>query len=121
MIQRTTKGSGSDHRHPPRALPKLPAEAQLRDAAGMFSALGDPSRLRLLVRLAYGEICVTELAEMEDEQMTTISARLRALYTARLVKRRREAKHVFYALSDEHVLQMINGAIEHASEQRSQG
>ena len=34
----------------------------------------------------------------------------------RLVKRRREAKHVFYALADEHLPPMLRNAIEHAAE-----
>jgi DNA-binding transcriptional ArsR family regulator len=82
----------------------------------MFRALGDPSRLRLLARLAGGEICVTELADLENEKLTTISARLKTLHTVRLVKRRREAKHIFYALSDAHVLQLVESAMEHAAE-----
>jgi DNA-binding transcriptional ArsR family regulator len=82
----------------------------------MFRALGDPERLRLLVRLAEGEACVSELAEDENEKITTVSARLRTLYTVRLVKRRREAKHVFYSLADDHVLPLIRNAIDHAAE-----
>ena len=34
----------------------------------------------------------------------------------RLVKQRREAKHVFYALADEHLPPMLRNAIEHAAE-----
>jgi ArsR family transcriptional regulator len=78
----------------------------------MFRALGDPERLRLLVRLAQGEACVSELAEEEGEEITTVSARLKTLYTARLVKRRREAKHVFYTLADEHVAPLVSNAID---------
>jgi ArsR family transcriptional regulator len=37
----------------------------------------------------------------------------------RLVKRRREAKHVFYALADEHVLPLVRNAIDHAAESRT--
>jgi ArsR family transcriptional regulator len=85
----------------------------------MFQALGDPERLRLLVRLAEGEACVSELAEDEDEKITTVSARLRILFAARLVKRRRQAKHVFYALADEHLPPMLHNAIEHAAEDRT--
>ena len=69
----------------------------------MFQALGDPARLRLLTRLASGKVCVTELADLEEEKLTTVSARLQTLHDARLVKRRREAKHVYYALTDTHV------------------
>jgi ArsR family transcriptional regulator len=85
----------------------------------MFRALGDPERLRLLVRLAEGEACVSELAEHEGEKITTVSARLKTLYAVRLVKRRREAKHVFYALADEHVLPLVRNAIDHAAEGRT--
>ncbi len=85
----------------------------------MFRALGDPERLQLLVRLGAGEACVSELAEDEGEKITTVSARLKTLFTARLVIRRREAKHVFYALADEHLPPMLSNAIDHAAEGRT--
>jgi DNA-binding transcriptional ArsR family regulator len=84
----------------------------------MFRALGDPSRLRLLARLAGGDVCVTELAELEDEKLSTISARLKTLHEVRLVKRRREAKHIYYALSDSHVLRLVQNAMKHAAEKK---
>ena len=102
--------------HPPRPLVRLPTRVQIEAAAEMFRALGDPERLRLLVRLAAGEACVSELAEDEGEKITTVSARLKTLFVVRLVKRRREAKHVFYALADEHLPPMLRNAIEHAAE-----
>lgn len=116
MVEQSRR-TGRTHHHPRRVLPALPDTAQLEDAAAMFRALGDAARLRLLVRLATSEICVSELAQLEDEGITTISGRLKALHAARLVKRRRDAKHVFYALSDGHVLQMVQGAVDHAAEQ----
>jgi DNA-binding transcriptional ArsR family regulator len=110
------KPAGLDHRHPARSWPKLPDGAELEDASAMFRALGDPFRLRLLARLAGGEVCVSELAELEGDKLTTVSARLKLLHAVRLVKRRREAKHIFYALSDGHVLQLVKSAMEHAAE-----
>lgn len=106
------------HHHSPRNWPKLPDGTELEHASAMFRALGDPSRLRLLARLAAGEICVTELAELEDEKMTTISGRLQMLHEVRLVKRRREAKHIYYSLSDSHVLRLVKSAMEHAAEKQ---
>jgi ArsR family transcriptional regulator len=41
------------------------------------------------------------------------------LSAVRLVSRRREAKHVFYALADGHVLPLIRNAIDHAAESRT--
>ena len=113
-MDRSNKGG-----HPPRPLVRLPPRLQIEAAAEMFRALGDPERLRLLVRLAAGEACVSELAEDEGEKITTVSARLKTLFVVRLVKRRREAKHVFYALADEHLPPMLRNAIEHAAEDRT--
>ena len=102
----------------PSSVP-LPSRAQIEAAAEIFRALGDPERLRLLLRLAESEACVSELAEDEGEKITTVSARLQTLSVVRLVRRRREAKHVFYALADEHVLPLIRNAIDHAAESRT--
>ena len=115
----TTPRPHPDEEHPPRVRVRLPSRGQLETAAGMLREIGDPKRLRLLVRLAGGEACVSELAEEEGEKITTVSARLKALHAVRLVKRRREAKHVFYMLADEHVLPLVHNAIDHAAEGRT--
>jgi ArsR family transcriptional regulator len=107
----------SDHAAPAGAL--LPDAAALAAASSMFRALGDPQRLALLVRLAAGETCVTELASAEGEKMSTVSARLKALHAVQLVRSRREAKHVFYSVADDHVLTLVENAIDHAIENRS--
>jgi DNA-binding transcriptional ArsR family regulator len=108
-----------DEEHSPRSPVRLPSRGQIETAAAMFRAIGDPERLRLLVRLAGGEACVSDLAEEEGEKITTVSARLKALYAVRLVSRRREAKHVFYTLADQHVLPLVHNAIDHAAEDRT--
>lgn len=102
--------------HTGRPGGRIPSAEALEGAAELFRALGDARRLRLLIRLAAGEACVTQLAEEEGEGLTTISARLKALHAARLVTRRREAKHVFYALADGHVRTLLDNALEHAVE-----
>lgn len=102
--------------HPERAPFSAPSDRILESAAAMLSAAGDPARLRLLLRLAEGERCVSELAEAEGDKLTTISARLKLLHSARLVSRRREAKHVHYALHDDHVLRLVRDILDHAAE-----
>jgi len=97
--------------------PNPPAGHQLEGACAMFRALADPSRLRLLVRLGAGEICVSELAELENEKLSTVSARLQMLHAVRLVKRRREAKRIFYAVADDRVLQLVHRALGRAAEE----
>ncbi len=45
-----------------------------------------------------------------------LPAPTQSLLGARLLKRRRNAKHVFYALADDHVLMLVRSAIDHATE-----
>ena len=66
-----------------------PDQHQLEAAAEILRALADPHRLRVLMRLAKGELNVGQLAELEKEKMQTMSARLKVLLAARLVNRRR--------------------------------
>jgi len=101
--------------HPSAATPDIPATELLRHAAEFFHAMGDPERLRLLALLQGGERCVGELVG-EQDKLSTVSARLQALHRARLLHRRREARHIYYRLADEHVASLLNNALEHAAE-----
>jgi DNA-binding transcriptional ArsR family regulator len=69
-----------------------------------------------MARLAPGEVCVTELADAECEEMSTISQRLRVLRAENIVVRRRTGKHINYALADQHMIDMVTAVIAHASE-----
>lgn len=95
----------------------LPTIETLDAAAAMLSAAGDPARLRLLLRLAEGRQCVSELAALEGDKLATVSARLKLLHAARLVTRSREAKHVFYELADKHVACLVRDTLDHAAEE----
>ena len=86
----------------------------LEKAARIFRALGEPSRLRLLTILSEGEACVTELSD--QDQLSTVSQRLRTLRAENLVSRKRDGKHIIYGLADDHVLDMIRNALVHAGE-----
>jgi len=92
-------------------------DAALDRASGLFRAIGEPARLRILSRLAQGEMCVTELAASEQESLSTISQRLRVLRAEHLITRRRRGKHINYALADQHVMDLIFNALAHATEQ----
>jgi DNA-binding transcriptional ArsR family regulator len=106
--------SADEHAGEPRR--PLVNEASLERASRLFRAIGEPSRLRLLSRLAQGEMCVTELASSEHESLSTISQRLRVLRSENLIVRRRRGKHINYALADQHVMELIFNALAHATE-----
>jgi DNA-binding transcriptional ArsR family regulator len=92
------------------------SEESYERAAGFFRAAGDLARLKLLVRLADGEWCVTELAQAAGVTLPTVSQQLRLLRAEGLVKRRRVAKHVYYELADDHIRDLLRSALEHATE-----
>jgi DNA-binding transcriptional ArsR family regulator len=56
----------------------------------VFTALADPTRRRILVRLARGEASITELAEPFDMTLPAVSKHLRTLERAGLVRRERD-------------------------------
>ena len=91
---------------------------RLEQAADILRALADPSRLRILLILAEGELNVGQLAEREKEKIATMSARLKMLLNARLVKKRRVGQTIIYSIADAHVLNLVDNAIAHASESR---
>ena len=85
-------------------------------AAALCAALGDASRLRLLELLLDEPHCVSELADETSASMSAVSQRMKILSGARLVRRPREGKHVFYTLADDHVRQILNQVFDHSSE-----
>jgi DNA-binding transcriptional ArsR family regulator len=58
-----------------------------------FSALADPTRRAILVRLAKGEATVGELAEPFDISLPAISRHLKVLEEAELISNERHGKH----------------------------
>ncbi len=102
-------GHGIDH-------PRPPAEA-LAKVAALFSAMGDPGRLDVLACLFYAEHCVSDLAAELDQGLSTISQRLKILRHERLVSRRRDGKHIYYALADDHIRELVASALEHVTEE----
>ncbi len=61
-------------------------------------ALADPTRVRILVALRRGELCVCELSDALQVTQSTLSTHLQVIRDASLVRTRREGKWVYYAL-----------------------
>lgn len=93
-------------------------ESSFEIASELFSALGDKGRLQLLEYLSRGEACVSELAEYTGEGSSTISHRLKNLKLCRVVTKRREGKHIYYSLSDEHIRLLVLNGLHHAEENK---
>ncbi|WP_424359507.1 ArsR/SmtB family transcription factor [Methanocella sp. MCL-LM] len=87
----------------------------LADAAEIFKALGDVTRLRILDVLEHRELKVQEIAAALDMTQSAISHQLGTLRTLRIVKARREGRSTFYSIDDGHVKQLFDLCVEHVA------
>jgi ArsR family transcriptional regulator len=111
-MARTTPCKASDHAIAELAIPSTAFDR----AASLFRAMGDAPRLRILELLKKRELCVTEIVASAQEKFSTVSQRLRILRTEGLIVRRRDGNHLYYALADRHVADLIQNALAHALE-----
>jgi ArsR family transcriptional regulator len=81
--------------------------------AQTFKALSDPTRVRIISALAKRELCVHELAAALEMTHSAVSHQLGTLREMRLVKFRKEGRHVFYTLDDDHILSLFRQGMEH--------
>lgn len=81
--------------------------------AELFKALGDPTRLRIISLLVEHEVCVHTLGAALGMSQPAISHQLRYLRQLHLVRTRKEGRHVFYALDDDHVRLLLAQGLLH--------
>jgi DNA-binding transcriptional ArsR family regulator len=98
------------------AASNIPDTGTIQSLAGMFKALSDPSRLKIVIALARCELCVCDLAAVTGSSGSAVSHQLRILRNLKIVRFRKEGKIVFYRLDDDHVSTLINQSLEHVQE-----
>jgi DNA-binding transcriptional ArsR family regulator len=78
-----------------------PSEAQARELAAGFRALGDATRLTVALALREGgELCVCDLAWIAERAENLVSHHVRALRAAGLADYRRDGKMALYSLTE---------------------
>jgi DNA-binding transcriptional ArsR family regulator len=70
----------------------------MRDYLSIAKALSDESRVRTLMFLRGGELCVCQIIEMLDLAPSTVSKHMAILVLAGLVERRKNGKWHYYRL-----------------------
>lgn len=79
-----------------------------------FKALSDPTRIRILNVLCCEEHSVNDISEKLNLGQSTVSHQLRFLKNLRLVKFRREGTTLYYSSNDDHIINLLHQAIDHA-------
>ena len=98
-----------------RARKQAPSAERLERMSGLFRALGDPTRLRMLMALKDAEMCVCDLAALTGTSDSAVSHQLRRLKDLALVKSRREGQILYYSLDDHHVAELLESTAQHLS------
>jgi len=81
--------------------------------ADLFSALSDPTRLRIISVLLDGEMNVGEIAAQLEMTKSAVSHQLRGLRQMRLVRGRKNGRQVYYTLDDDHVAKLYRMGLDH--------
>ncbi|WP_241981218.1 ArsR/SmtB family transcription factor [Cryobacterium algoritolerans] len=92
----------------------LPGAHAVTELADVFSLLGDPGRLRLLMSLlGGGEMCVCDLAATTSMSESSVSHALRLLRAHRVVSVSRRGRMAYYRLDDAHVRMLLDLGLTH--------
>lgn len=91
----------------------MPSDGDVAELADIFGLLSDPGRLRVLVALLEGEMCVCDLAVVAQTSESATSHHLRLLRAHRVVTARRAGRMAYYRLADAHVRMLLDVALTH--------
>ena len=92
---------------------KMPSDEKISEMGARFKVISEPSRLKILLALSGGELCVEHITDAVGGNQSAVSHQLKILKDNKIIKSRRSGKNVLYSVSDWHVLTMIGVAKEH--------
>ncbi|MCX6894585.1 MAG: metalloregulator ArsR/SmtB family transcription factor [Verrucomicrobia bacterium] len=72
----------------------------MREFMTLTKALSDPNRVRMLLALRPGELCVCQITELFGLATSTVSKHLSILNQAGLIRSRKTERWVYYRLAD---------------------
>jgi DNA-binding transcriptional ArsR family regulator len=83
-------------------------EKDIEVQAEIFKAMSDPCRMKILLLLREGELCVCEIMIGLDRPQSTTSHHLSILKDRGLIKERKDGRWSRYRLSEGAVIEMLN-------------
>ena len=72
----------------------------MREFLAITKALSDENRVRALMGLSGGELCVCQLIELLGLAPSTVSKHMAVLHQARLVESRKDGRWMYYSLPE---------------------
>lgn len=96
-----------------RAKAAMPSDEDILGLCAEFKAISEPSRLKILLALRQGELCVYHIVQAVGGTQSGVSHQLRILRDNRIIRARRDGQNVVYALADAHILAVLELACAH--------
>jgi DNA-binding transcriptional ArsR family regulator len=87
----------------------------MREFMNITKALADEKRVRALLALRKGELCVCQITELFGLAVSTVSKHLSILHQAGLVESRKEGRWIYYRLPGKQAPAAAREAIEWAA------
>jgi ArsR family transcriptional regulator len=84
----------------------------MRELMAVTKALSDPNRVRILLALKKGELCVCQITELFGLAPSTISKHLSVLHHAGLILSRKTERWVYYRLPDKSAPVVVREALD---------
>src|SRR5208282_6581214 len=84
----------------------------MREFMAITKALSDPNRVRILLALRRGELCVCQITELFGFAPSTVSKHLSILHQAGLVESRKAERWVFYRLPRADMSKQVRMALD---------
>ena len=91
-----------------KILSKIPGDDILEKNADYLKALADPTRIKIIYILNYGELCACEINSALNKSQPTISHHLNILKKAGFLKWRKEGIWIYYSLSNQKLVDNLN-------------
>ena len=96
-----------------RAKEHILGNAETEQICAIFRVLADPTRMKIVLGLLEGDMCVYHLLEICDSTKSALSHQLRILKDNNIVKARRFGKNIEYSIADMHVREIVEKGVAH--------
>lgn len=94
----------------------LEEHKNILEASEFLKAFSDSSRLKILLSMLNGGLCVCEICEAVRQSQPAVSHHLRSLRTQRIVDFKKEGRKTVYYLDDVHIEDIIRTTFNHIKE-----
>ncbi len=84
----------------------------MREFMAITKALADPNRVRILLALRAGELCVCQITELFGFAPSTVSKHLSILHHAGLILSRKSKRWVYYRLAEKSAPVTVREALD---------